>query len=54
METLVVIVLVVILLGGGGYGSYSLRARGPGYSIGGIIVTIIIIWLVLHLLFRVI
>ena len=54
MSTLLVIILVLVLLGGGGYGSYSLRARGPGYSIGGILITILIIWVVLHLLFRVV
>lgn len=54
MTTLLIIVVLVVLLGGGGYGSYSMRARGPGYSIGGIIITILIIWVVLHLLFRVV
>ncbi len=53
MTTLVVLV-VILLLGGGGYGSYSMRSNGPGYSIGSLLVTLLVIWLVLHYLFRVV
>ncbi len=54
MTTLLIIIVVIVLLGGGGYGAYSFRGSGPGYSIGGILVTLLVIWVVLHLLFHVV
>ncbi len=54
MTTLLIIVVIILLLGGGGFGAYSFRSSGPGYSIGSLVVTLLVIWLVLHYLFRVV
>lgn len=61
--TIVIIVLVLLLLGGGGgYGYYTTRAStgglvrtstfNPTYGIGGTIVTLILLWVLLHYFFH--
>jgi hypothetical protein len=60
MSTTTIIVIIVLLLvfGGGGYGYYSTRSSvgGPGrvvvfnpaYGIGGLVVSLLVLWLLFH------
>ena len=51
MSIIFIVVIPVLLFGGGwGYSNRSTLGPGYGYSFGGIIVFILIVWLVLHLL----
>jgi hypothetical protein len=62
--TIVILVLVLVLLGGGGFGYYTIRASTGGpvrvansnstYGIGGTIVTLILLWALLHYFFHLI
>lgn len=57
--TIIVIVLVLLVLGGGGgYGYYTIRAStggpvrvstfNPTYGIGGLLVSLLVLWALLH------
>ncbi len=62
--TIVIIVLVLVLLGGSGFGYYTIRSStggpvrvataNPTYGIGGTIVTLILLWALLHYFFHLI
>jgi len=55
MELLLIIIAAIILFGGGGYWytNRGVSASNVGaYSIGGLLVTILIIYLFVHLIFR--
>jgi hypothetical protein len=63
--TIIVIVLVLLVLGGGGgYGYYTIRSStggpvrvstfNPTYGIGGVLVTLLVLWVLLHYLLHVI
>ena len=59
--TIIIIIVLLVVLGGGGYGYSALRRPGytgggfsPVYGIGGLLVTILFLWLVFHLLLHVV
>lgn len=62
--TIIVIIVLLLLFGGGGYGYYSTRSSvgGPGrvavfnptYGIGGLVVSLLVLWLLLHYVLRLI
>jgi hypothetical protein len=50
VTTLVIILVAVLVLGGGGY-YYRTNPGAPvGYGLGGLVITILVIWLLLRLL----
>ena len=54
MSTILIVLVIIFLLGGGGFGWYSSRPGyagiSPTYGIGGLFVTVLVVWLFLRLL----